>query len=99
MVAIEAGAAGTPVLLTEACGFHDVERVGGGRVVATTVDGLAGGLDDLLGRLDKLPELGLALQRHVLEHYTWERAARSYLATYHRITACTPDPLSTEGRT
>lgn len=85
LVAIEAGASGTPVLLTDACGFPDVERVGGGRVVPATVTGLAEGLGALLAEPAHLPEMGRRLRRLVLADYTWDRAARSYLHLYRSL--------------
>ena len=44
LVALEAGAAGVPVLLTDQCGFDDVGAVDGGAVVPASVSGLAAGL-------------------------------------------------------
>lgn len=78
-VALEAGVVGTPVLLTAACGFDDVQRVGGGRVVAATVDGLAAGLEALLSTPDQLPEMGARLQAFVRQHYSWPVIVRKYV--------------------
>jgi glycosyltransferase involved in cell wall biosynthesis len=78
-VALEAGVVGTPVLLTDACGFDDVERVGGGRVVGATVDGLAAGLQALLSTPDQLPEMGARLQAFVRQHYSWPVIVRKYV--------------------
>jgi len=86
IVALEAGAAGTPVLLTDCCGFGAVADAGGGLVVPATVDGLAGGLLELLGGAD-LGAMGASLRRLVLDRYTWDRAAGDHLALYRALLA------------
>lgn len=85
LVALEAGASGTPVLLTDACGFPEVERAGGGLLVPATVQDLADGLLALLSHPGQLAEMGQRLQGLVLADYTWERAARSHHDLYHRL--------------
>lgn len=85
LVALEAGASGTPVLLTDVCGFPQVEQVDGGCVVSATADGLADGLRTLLSKPTQLQDMGRRLQQLVLVEYTWDRAARSYLDLYHRL--------------
>ena len=71
LVAVEAGAAGTPVLLTDQCGFDEVEAIGGGAVVPATVDGLADGMRMMLARGDALREDGQRLRDHVERTYAW----------------------------
>lgn len=97
LVALEAGASGTPVLLTEACGLPEVEQVEGGRVVPATVDGLADGLMDLLSEPAQLAEMGRRLRQLVLTDYTWERAARSHLDLYRALVATPGNARSTPG--
>jgi glycosyltransferase involved in cell wall biosynthesis len=75
LVALEAGAAGLPVLLTDQCGFDDVADVGGGAVVPATVDGLAEGLTHLLADQVALPAMGRRLQDHVAKVYAWPTIA------------------------
>ncbi len=101
LVAVEAGASGTPVLLTAACGFPEAERVGGGRVVPATAEGLADGLRALLAEPAQLTEMGCRLQRLVLADYTWDRAAHSYLNLYRSLVPqpCDTTSTTTEGWT
>jgi glycosyltransferase involved in cell wall biosynthesis len=87
IVALEAGATGTPVLLTDRCGFAEVAGAGGGLVVPATVDGLARGLLDLLLHGTDLGAMGARLRRLVLARYTWDRAAAGYLALYRDLLA------------
>jgi glycosyltransferase involved in cell wall biosynthesis len=82
IVALEAGVNGTPVLLTDACGFDDVARCGGGLVVAATAPALADGLRQLLARPDALAERGARLRALVLAELTWERAAARHLDVF-----------------
>lgn len=85
IVALEAGASGTPVLLTDRCGFDEVAEVGGGRVVAATVEGLQEGLAGMLRGSEQLPNMGANLQRFVSGRYTWDATAEGYLGLYREI--------------
>lgn len=85
LVALEAGASATPVLLTDSCGFPEVEVAGGGRVVPSTVAGLTDGLADLLSKRARLEAMGHNLQQLIVAEYTWERAARSHLNLYQTL--------------
>jgi glycosyltransferase involved in cell wall biosynthesis len=78
LVALEAAAEGTPVMMTDVCGF-DVARVGGGLVVAPTVEGIAAGLGRLLSPEADLPGMGAALRGHVMATYGWSAIAPRWL--------------------
>lgn len=86
IVALEAGAVGTPVLLTDRCGFDEVARADGGRVVPATAEGLREGLVGLLEDSRALKDMGTNLKRLVRERYTWGSIIRQYLDLYARIT-------------
>lgn len=88
-VALEAAAVGTPVLLTDACGFDDVARVGGGLVVTPTVGGLADGLRDLTARAGELPAMGERLRQFVAAEFGWPVVTRRYLDLFERMIAGT----------
>ncbi len=82
MVALEAAAMGTPVLLTDRCGFDEVEEIGGGLVVPADIDGLAAGLAKMLDGNSNLPLMGERLRSFVLSRYAWASVAlqlRSHL--------------------
>lgn len=87
IVVLESGICGTPVLITDQCGFDDVERVGGGRVVAATSEALAEGLMELFSRARHLPELGARLRHYVRADFTWTNLADRYLNHYDRLVA------------
>ncbi|MBN8942264.1 MAG: glycosyltransferase [Rhizobiales bacterium] len=87
LVALEAGAAGLPVLLTDQCGFDDVANIGGGAVVAATAEALAEGLVQLLTDRSALPAMGQRLRDHVARRYAWPAVAaelRDHLAMLAR---------------
>lgn len=85
LVVLEAGAAGTPVLLTDQCGFNEVANIGGGKVVPATVEGLQDGLIGILSIPDNLKHMGEKLKCYVSENYTWEKVMYKYLSLYYRI--------------
>jgi glycosyltransferase involved in cell wall biosynthesis len=79
MVALEAGAAGTPVLLTESCGFDEVAEHGGGIVTTADADAIAQALMSMLANRTELKHMGQRMQRLVLHSYTWPPIAQSLL--------------------
>jgi glycosyltransferase involved in cell wall biosynthesis len=87
IVVLEAGIVGTPVLLTNRCGFDEVSTVGGGKVVAATADDLAVGLDSLLTNRSELADMGNRLKNHVLHGYTWDVIVERFLGFYEQILA------------
>lgn len=80
LVALEAGMLGVPVLLTNTCGFDEVQEVGGGLVVPPSSDGIASGLRELLGNPSSLRESGARLRRYVSENYTWSTVTSRMIA-------------------
>lgn len=85
IVVLEAGVSGTPVLLTDRCGFNEVDTVGGGRVVQATVSELATGLADMMNKQANLVEMGNRLKCFVKDNYTWELICQRYLALYSQV--------------
>ncbi|MFI5077716.1 MAG: glycosyltransferase [Vicinamibacteria bacterium] len=93
LVAIEAGAVGTPVLLTDACGFDVGGDVGGGLTVSATIDGLAGGLERLLADPLELPNMGARLRAHVAAHYVWPVVGRQWFELCVEVAGAGGRPL------
>jgi glycosyltransferase involved in cell wall biosynthesis len=85
IVVLEAGVWGTPVLITDQCGFNEVDDVNGGRVVSATVDGLRAGLLDVLEHPNQLAEMGLSLQSHIRKHYEWDSVIGQLLNLYQEV--------------
>lgn len=93
LVALEAGLCRTPVLLTDQCGFDEVEEVGGGLVVAAQAEAIAAGIDQLLSDACELPRMGERLQQLVLARYTWDGINRQVCELYKMLTGI-PHPLT-----
>lgn len=85
IVAVEAGISGTPVLLTDQCGFDSVAEIGGGLVVPASEDGLAMGLRQLIAKPEELPAMGGRLQRYVSRDFLWENIVGRYVALYEQL--------------
>ena len=85
IVVLEAGICGTPVLITDQCGFDQVQHIDGGLIVPATVAGLAGGLTQLLNAPDRLPEMGRRLRRHVQENFCWSSNVHRFIELYEPL--------------
>lgn len=85
IVVLEAGITGTPVLITDQCGFDEIEHIGGGKAVSATIEGLSNGLVELLSVPQKLKTMGKQLKNHASENYTWNHTAERYLKLYKEI--------------
>ena len=78
IVALEAGACGTPVILSTECGFDEVEKVGC-KVVLPLVDELYNGMHSVLSSSKSLSALGNDLRDLILDRYKWQKTAEQYL--------------------
>ncbi|MBU1052678.1 MAG: glycosyltransferase [Proteobacteria bacterium] len=85
IVALEAGITGTPVLLTDQCGFDDIGAIDGGDVVPATVDGISRGLIENLKDPVKLKLKGENLKKYTLENFTWDSVICKYMTLFHQI--------------
>jgi glycosyltransferase involved in cell wall biosynthesis len=85
IVALEAGASGTPVLLTDVCGFDEVASMGGGKVVTASVEGIAAGLREMVRQPENLHKMGERLQSLVQGKYTWTSVVQQILRLHEHI--------------
>lgn len=85
MVVLEAGITGTPVLITDQCGFNDVSVVNGGIVVPTSVEGIQKVLIEILKDAEKRRSMGRNLKKYVEDNFTWKIAVEKYLQLYRMI--------------
>ena len=85
IVALEAGICGTPVLLTDQCGFDEVKEMQGGLVAPASVQGMYKGLMELCRSPEILTTMGARLKANVLTNYTWDAAAKKYIHLYRQI--------------
>ena len=83
IVVLEAGISGTPVLLTDKCGFHTADAVEGIWTVSATVDGIQQGLLSILSHPNRsLKEKGNALKAFIKEKYAWKALISRYIDLY-----------------
>ena len=87
IVALEAGVCGTPVLLTDQCGFDEVGDTGGGLVVSASREAISEGLLEMCRSPENLAGMGERLKAFVLANYTWDVTAQKYLELYRHILA------------
>jgi len=88
LVAIEAMAAGRPVITTDLpSGVRDVNVAGetGFVVPLRDVDALAGAMQTLAADPELVRKMGAAGRSRVLEHFTREEMARRHIALYERL--------------
>jgi glycosyltransferase involved in cell wall biosynthesis len=85
IVVLEAGISGTPVLITDQCGFNDVAIVNGGIVVSASVESIQKGLIEILKDAEKLRSMGRNLKKYVEDNFTWKIAVERYLQLYRKI--------------
>ena len=85
IVVLESGAAGTPVLITDECGFDVLNNIGCGSVVSANIDAIALALDRLLMNPSELLESGKNLQIYIRKNYSWDNSAQVYLDVISKI--------------
>ena len=85
IVALEACISGTPVMLTDQCGFDEIKSIEPGLVVPANVAGIADGLIHLLTEPGLLDRITPSLQNFVLQRYTWHSIVSRYLNLYGSI--------------
>lgn len=85
LVALEAGILGTPVLLTDRCGFDEVAAIGGGEAVPASVEGLREGLRAMLARRASLPAAGERLRAYVMRNYAWPAIVKDLVEHFENL--------------
>lgn len=83
---LEAGAAGRPVVVSDAGGLPEVVRDGITGIVVPRENpaAAAAALFDLVGDPSRRTELGEAARQHVRDNYAWERCIDKMLSVYER---------------
>ena len=100
IVVLEAGVSGTPVLLTDQCGFNQVANKGGGWVVPATVEGLRCGLIEVLSQSNGTEMAGIKLKKHVIINFSWHVIGQKYCKLYaiilNDLTSCWVNPKNVD---
>jgi len=87
IVALEAAVCGTPVMLTDQCGFSEVKSICPDFEVAADISGIANGIISLLKQPEKLKHNSALLQDLVIQRYTWSSIVHLYIELYTNILA------------
>ena len=87
IVAIEAGITGTPVLMTDVCGFRHIEAINGGMIVKPEVTAIGDGLQTLLEDREESKQRGQRLKGYVLSNFTWDSIIAKYISVFRTISA------------
>ena len=84
IVVLEAAARWKPVLMTTTCGFPEVEELGGGHLADPSVDGLARGLQWMVGHRDRWPEMSRRMET-VTQRYSWTAMTQRYIDVFRDV--------------
>ena len=88
VVVVEAGAAGTPVLISDQVNIHQqIADAGCGRVVPCEVKPLGEALRVMLADPEALRAMGARAREHHRHHFSWERIADQLTTQYQRLLA------------
>jgi glycosyltransferase involved in cell wall biosynthesis len=87
IVALEASVCGTPVMLTDQCGFSEVKSICSDFEVSADVLGIANGLIKLLSEPEKLEHDAILLKKFVIKTYEWKSMVQVYIQLYKKIIA------------
>jgi glycosyltransferase involved in cell wall biosynthesis len=85
IVALEAGICGTPVVMTDQCGFSELVEAGGGLEVGVNDECLADVLLELMDDKHRLEVMGNKAQSFIRDNYTWEIAAKRHRQLCHEV--------------
>jgi glycosyltransferase involved in cell wall biosynthesis len=84
MAALEAMAAGLPVIISPGCNLPEVEQAGAGTIVEPQVEPLAGALRHLLSNSEQRIKMGKRARQLTLERFTWEYVAERLEEVYRQ---------------
>jgi glycosyltransferase involved in cell wall biosynthesis len=96
IVALEAGICGTPVLLTDQCGFQQMQECGGGWVVPASVEGLENGLIEVLLNPELIRSAAKNIYSFVSKNYSWNVIVQAYMCLYITLYKTSNDLQSTQ---
>ena len=85
IVALEAGICGTPVLLTDQCGFNELAEIGGGWVVPASAEALARGITEIISKPEARKTASLNIKNYVTKNFSWDYVISHYFAIFEKI--------------
>ncbi len=85
IVVLEAGISGRPALITDQCGFDEVQEVGGGLVVKADTESISQGLSHMLINKSILDDMGKKLQQKVKKDYLWSESTKEHVKIFSEM--------------
>jgi glycosyltransferase involved in cell wall biosynthesis len=85
IVALEAAITGTPVLLSNQCGFSALADAGGALEAEPTIGGLKNGLKNMLVSTGELNDMGELARLFVQKTFTWKKVAKQYVNVFSKL--------------
>ncbi len=84
IVALEAMVCGTPVLLTDQCGFSEVKLINPNLEAAVDAEKIAEKLVELLANKMLLEDIAFSLKNFAIRKYSWNQVIEHYLNLYQK---------------
>ena len=88
---LEAGRAGTPVLITKQCSFEEIENAGAGMVVDASSAELGEGIVRILKDRSQLEDMGRKFKTYTRELFDWNVVVQKYIDLYKSILNAYPE--------
>lgn len=85
IVALEAMVCGTPVLLTDQCGFSEIKSINPNLEVTVDADKIAEKLVGLLTDKTLLHDVAISLQNFAINNYSWDHVINKFMSLYKKI--------------
>jgi glycosyltransferase involved in cell wall biosynthesis len=85
IVALEAMVCGTPVLLTDQCGFNEIKSINSNLEVTVDANKIAEKLVGLLADKTLLQGIAISLQNFAIDNYSWDHVIKKFLSLYKKI--------------
>lgn len=85
IVAVEAGICGTPILMTDQCGLHDLAEINPELIVPASIDGLTGGLRFALESPERLAVWGDRWRTIVRQRFLWRDVERQFRVLLEQV--------------
>ena len=85
IVVLEAGIVGRPALITDQCGFQELEIAKGGLIVPASIEGIRNGIEGMMSMGKEINNLGLNLQELVSKNYLWSSTAKRSISVFKAL--------------
>lgn len=83
IVALEAMAFSKPLIISEGCGFPEVAEKGAGIIVKPRVEEIGDAMRSVLGKTEKLKQMGKRGRELIEEKYSWQKIASQMNEIYY----------------